>query len=145
MFKKYFIVFCLCFFLISCETLFERIGRSDSSAQTSANNASNQSGTSTASAQPARNDPNRRADPDSANCNIAALDTAARANYLTAIEKDVVLEMNKVRTNPRKYAELYIKPMLKYFNQKRYSVPGQITIVTNEGASAVNICITALN
>ena len=31
----------------------------------------------------------------------ATLDTAANVNYLTRIEKDVILEMNKVRTDPQ--------------------------------------------
>jgi len=87
----------------------------------------------------------RRADPDAANWNIEALDTAANADYLTDIEKDVILEMNKVRADPKKYAELYIRPRLGYFSGKNYSVPGQIRIVTEEGAAAVNDCITALN
>jgi len=82
---------------------------------------------------------------ETADWNIAALDTAANVNYLTRLEKDVILEMNKVRTNPKKYAEMYIKPLLGYFNGNYYSVPGQITIVTEEGASAVNACIAALN
>ena len=86
-----------------------------------------------------------RGDPDAANWNIAVLDTAANADYLTGIEKDVILEMNKVRTDPKKYAELYIQPRLRYFNGRNYSVPGQITLLTQEGAAAVNACITALN
>jgi len=53
--------------------------------------------------------------------------------------------MNKVRTDPKKYAELYLKPRLQYFSGKNYSVPGQIRIVTEEGATAVNVCITALS
>ncbi|MDR0443449.1 MAG: hypothetical protein LBH44_08600 [Treponema sp.] len=85
-----------------------------------------------------------RADSDAKNWDIRSLDTAANADYLSGIEKDVILEMNKVRADPKKYAELYIKPMLQYFNGKNYSVPGQITIVTQEGAAAVNECITAL-
>jgi uncharacterized protein YkwD len=51
---------------------------------------------------------------------------------------------NKVRTDPKKYAELYIQPRLRYYSGKNYSVPGQITILTQEGASAVNSCVTAL-
>ena len=86
-----------------------------------------------------------RDDPDAANWDIETLDTARDADYLSAIEKDVILEMNKVRTNPKKYAELYLQPRLKYYNGKNYSVPGQITIVTQEGIAAVNSCITALN
>jgi uncharacterized protein YkwD len=34
---------------------------------------------------------------------------------------------------------------LRYFNGRNYSEPGRITLVTNEGAAAVNACITALN
>jgi len=86
-----------------------------------------------------------RANPDAENWDIASLDTAADVDYLTGIEKDAILEMNKVRTNPKRYAELYIKPRLSYFKGKNYSVPGQITIVTEEGAAAVNDCIAALN
>ena len=88
---------------------------------------------------------NNRADPDASNWNIAALDTAANANYLTDLEKDIILEMNKARTNPKKYAELYVQPLLKYFSGKNYSVPGRITIVTQEGSAAVNDCIAALS
>ncbi|MCL2243971.1 MAG: CAP domain-containing protein [Treponema sp.] len=86
-----------------------------------------------------------RGDPDAANWDIAVLDTAANVDYLTDIEKDVILEMNKVRTDPKKYVELYIQPRLRYFNGRNYSVPGQITLVTQEGSAAVNACITALN
>ncbi|MCL2176204.1 MAG: CAP domain-containing protein [Treponema sp.] len=120
----------ICLLFISCGTLqgiFNSTGASVS--ETTSNN----------------NSSSRRAAQDTANWNIAALDTAANANYLTGIEKDIILEMNMVRTNPKKYAELYIQPRLRYFKGNNYSVPGQITIITNEGASAVNGCITALN
>jgi len=73
------------------------------------------------------------------------LDTAKDADYLSALEKDIILEMNKVRTNPKKYSDLYIQPRLQYYNGKHYSVPGQITILTQEGAAAVNACISALS
>jgi uncharacterized protein YkwD len=53
--------------------------------------------------------------------------------------------MNKARANPIKYMELYIRPRLKHYNNKNYSVPGQITIITAEGAAAVNDCINALS
>jgi uncharacterized protein YkwD len=86
-----------------------------------------------------------RADPDAANWDITALDTAGSADYLSPVEKDVILEMNKVRTNPNKYMELYIRPRLKYYNGKNYSVPGQVNIITTEGVAAVNDCISALS
>jgi len=43
---------------------------------------------------------------------IKTLDTARKAEYLTDDEKDVILEMNKVRTNPKQYSKLYIEPLL---------------------------------
>ena len=85
-----------------------------------------------------------RADPDAGNWDLEILDTAANEEYLTGLEKDIILEMNKVRTNPKKYAELYIQPRLKYYNGRSYSVPGQITILTQEGVAAVNDCIASL-
>ncbi|MDR0763142.1 MAG: hypothetical protein LBF01_01415, partial [Bacteroidales bacterium] len=64
----------------------------------------------------------RRGDPDTANWNIETLDAAKDVDYLSAIEKDVVLEMNKVRTDPKKYAKLYIRPRLKHYSGKDYYV-----------------------
>ncbi|MDR1986700.1 MAG: CAP domain-containing protein [Treponema sp.] len=75
---------------------------------------------------------------------IALLDTARTAHYLTAIEKDVVLELNKVRSDPRKYAERYIRPRLAYFEGNRYAEPGKTTLLTNEGPGAVQECYDAL-
>jgi uncharacterized protein YkwD len=81
---------------------------------------------------------------------IDALDTARNVTYLTRVEKDVILELNKVRTNPAKYAELYVKPRLAWFDGsgggKGYKGPGQSgTIVTAEGPAAVQECIADLS
>jgi uncharacterized protein YkwD len=51
-----------------------------------------------------------RGNPDAANWNIADLDTARTVDYLSDLEKDIVLEMNMARSDPRKYAEMYINP-----------------------------------
>jgi len=75
---------------------------------------------------------------------IAALDTARDVAYMSTIEKDVILEMNKVRTNPKRYAEMYIESELKYYNNKFYERPGQIRILTSEGKAAVEECIREL-
>jgi uncharacterized protein YkwD len=96
-------------------------------------------------------DPNVRADPDAAHWDIARLDTAANADYLNAVEKDVILEMNKVRTNPKLYADLYVKPVLNYnwggpFGANSYLAPGaSVYTSTQEGKSAVNDCINAMS
>jgi uncharacterized protein YkwD len=137
------IIFFICFLIISCETLGINLDEIFTPSQSISSNNS-KTGTPINSPQQTRNT-NRRADSDTTNWDISVLDTAADVDYLTALEKDVVLEMNKVRSDPKKYAELYIRPMLKYYSGKNYSIPGQITIVTQEGASAVNGCITALN
>jgi len=143
------IIIILCVFYVSCESLFERAGKNRTFEQTYGANvnasSSSQRRSSNSTSQSSNNNTNSRAAQDTANWNIAALDTAANVSYLTNIEKDVILETNMVRTNPRKYAELYLQPRLKYFNGRNYSVPGQITIATKEGASAVSSCITALN
>jgi uncharacterized protein YkwD len=128
--------------IVSCESLQAALDSMGQSVSEAVNNSGAGSGGSVSSA---RFDPAKRGDPDAANWDIAKLDTAKDADYLSGVEKDVVLETNKVRTDPKKYAELYIQPRLKYFSGKNYSVPGQITIVTQEGAAAVNGCIAALN
>lgn len=69
---------------------------------------------------------------------LAKLDTARNVDYLSNIEKDVVLEMNKARTNPALYAELYIEPRTKKFNEKIYN--GRLR--TNEGVAVVNECVS---
>lgn len=123
----------LCSSCASLEGLFDKISNVDSS------------GRGSSSSTPIKADPKRRAAPDSSNWDIEKLDTAKDADYLSGIEKDVVLEMNMVRSDPKKYAALYIQPKLQYFNGNNYSVPGQITLVTQEGKKAVDGCIAALS
>ena len=69
---------------------------------------------------------------------IAKLDTARSLDYLSTVEKDVVLEMNKARSNPSLYAELYIAPRAKKFDGKLYNG----SLLTSEGAAVVNECVS---
>ena len=62
---------------------------------------------------------------DKGKWNISQLNTAADAGYLSAEEKDVVLEINKFRSNPAQYAELDLKPYRQYYNGKNIEIPGQ--------------------
>lgn len=78
------------------------------------------------------------------NSDITALDTTFNAAYLNNLEKAIILEMNKVRTNPPKYAEINIKPMLKRFSGNKYLHLGK-TYATKEGKSAVEECYKVLN
>ncbi len=67
---------------------------------------------------------------------------------LTGLDKfrmEVLNELNFARTQPKKYAETVLQPRLPYFNGNTYSVPGQIPIITHEGAGAVTECINELN
>jgi uncharacterized protein YkwD len=52
---------------------------------------------------------------------IRRLDTARDVDYMSALEKDVVLEMNKARSEPRRYAEEYIRPQLQSYSGDAYS------------------------
>ena len=65
---------------------------------------------------------------------IALLDTARDVDYLSTVEKDVVLEMNKARSNPALYAELYVEPRTKRFDGNLYDN----YVMTNEGVKVVN-------
>ena len=82
--------------------------------------------------------------PDSANWNIKLLDTARDSSYLSEMGKNVILELNMVRTNPAKYADLYLQPMLPKFDDKVFDNDKEIKLMTEEGASAVIECITEL-
>ena len=68
---------------------------------------------------------------------LAVVDSARNVDYMSDIEKDIVLEMNMARTNPKKYAELYIEPRSTKFNGKIYG--GKLKTV--EGVSAVTGCV----
>lgn len=76
--------------------------------------------------------------------NMSELNTAFDADYLNSLEKAIIFEMNKARTNPKEYAELNIKPMLKKFVGKRYFHDNK-TYHTKEGKHAVEECLKYLN
>jgi len=85
------------------------------------------------------------ADRDDENWDIIELDTAREVSYLSNVEKRVIFELNKVRTNPKKYADLYLVPELKYYQGKEYRYPGRTTLITSEGKTAVEDCIKTLS
>jgi uncharacterized protein YkwD len=72
------------------------------------------------------------------------LDTARNASYLTEAEKDVIFEMNKLRSDPARYANEYLVPMRGRFSGLIYSEPGQIDLRTEEGVRALDECIAEL-
>ncbi len=72
------------------------------------------------------------------------LHTAKNETYLSQIEKDVIYELNKVRTDPARYADEYIAPMAAYYEGKLLKRPDEITLVTQEGVSALYETIEVL-
>ena len=48
--------------------------------------------------------------------NLNTVDTARKVDYLSDLEKDVLLEINKARTDPRAYAALYLLQYVKNGN-----------------------------
>jgi uncharacterized protein YkwD len=81
---------------------------------------------------------------DDSSWGVSRLDTARSVAYLTENEKDVILEINKARSNPARYAEQYVKPLLSRFSGNDVDLPGEMTIRTNEGPRAVQECIAAM-
>ena len=79
---------------------------------------------------------------------LAPLDTARNVDYMSDFEKDVILEMNKARADPRQFADLYLVPRLERFDGKLYIEKGTGAgnskgrmILTREGAAVVKECI----
>jgi uncharacterized protein YkwD len=73
-----------------------------------------------------------------------AVDTGASAEYLTETERQVLLEINKVRADPAEYAKRYLAPLRQLYIGKLFRVPGETAISTNEGAAALDECIKEL-
>jgi hypothetical protein len=73
--------------------------------------------------------------------NVRELSTGSDAEYLTELEKDVILHLNMARTNPEKYADDFIRPRLQYFQGVLYREPEMPILITTEGAEALEECI----
>ena len=73
-----------------------------------------------------------------------SLNTANNVNYLNQLEKDVIFELNKARSNPSKYADEVLSPLLDAYQGKTLTFPGQIPIITQEGKKALEECIRIL-
>ncbi len=64
-------------------------------------------------------------------------------DYLSSPEKDLVREINLLRSNPQAYAA-YLEQAKKYYKGKDYKPPGQVALTTVEGVAAVDETISAL-
>jgi uncharacterized protein YkwD len=75
---------------------------------------------------------------------IKKLDTARDITYLSTNEKDIILELNKVRYDPVKYANESIKWMGVFYEGKLLKLPGKEILETSEGKTAFDDCIKYL-
>ncbi len=72
------------------------------------------------------------------------IDTTAGATYLTQEEREVIIEINMMRTDPAMYARTYLVPLREYFDGRLLKYPGDIGMVTNEGIPPLEECIREL-
>ncbi|MBC8005413.1 MAG: CAP domain-containing protein [Verrucomicrobia bacterium] len=72
------------------------------------------------------------------------LNTAIRAGYMSELEQEVIHELNKVRSNPKRYAEQYMEELRSAFKGKLLTFEGQIPIMTQEGIHPLEECIKVL-
>lgn len=72
------------------------------------------------------------------------LNSARKATYLDELEREVIHELNKVRNNPKRYAEEYLEELRALYSGKLLTYPGQATVKTQEGVSPLNECIREL-
>lgn len=74
----------------------------------------------------------------------AELNTAKDAPYLNELEREVIHELNKVRSNPKRYSEEYIEELVTAFKGNLYIYPGQDPLKSKEGIKPLMECIQVL-
>jgi hypothetical protein len=72
------------------------------------------------------------------------LNTAMDADYLDKLEREVIHELNKVRTNPKRFAEEYMEELRAAFDDKTFTYPGRAPVLPIEGIFPLNECIEVL-
>jgi uncharacterized protein YkwD len=69
---------------------------------------------------------------------------SVKADYMTATELEVLMEINLMRSDPAGYARTYLEPFRKYYHGKLLRLPGRNPIATKEGIAALEECILEL-
>jgi len=72
------------------------------------------------------------------------LNTAKNVDYLDELEKQVVYELNKVRTDPKRFAEEYMEELRASFEGRVFTYPGRTPVNSAEGVIPLNECIQIL-
>lgn len=75
---------------------------------------------------------------------MVVTDTTTGADYLSATEKQIIIELNRARTNPPEYAKRYLAPLRAYYHRQLLQFPGEVAILTKEGVSALEECVQAM-
>jgi len=73
-----------------------------------------------------------------------SVNTASGAWYLDKHEQEIIKELNKVRTNPKLYAEEYLEELAAYYDEKTFTYPGRTPVLTVEGRKALYECLEIL-
>lgn len=73
-----------------------------------------------------------------------SINTASGVWYLDKQEQEIIHELNKVRSNPKQFAEEYLEELQAYFDGKVFTYPGRTSIVTKEGIAPLKECIEIL-
>lgn len=75
---------------------------------------------------------------------IDSLDTARGVKFLSENEKDIILEINKIRYNPSQYAQESMLWLEHFYDKKVLNTPGRKQLKTEEGVDAFYDCIKAM-
>lgn len=78
------------------------------------------------------------------NPNDHALNTAANVRYLTPLEKEIIYEINRLRTDPAGYARNYLEPLQGKYKKNLLYYPGDLPLMTREGVAPLQECIREL-
>lgn len=77
-----------------------------------------------------------------------SLNTAKDVPYLSANERALIFEINKARSNPKRYAEEVIAPMKLRFTheeqKKAFAKDDGTWVLTTEGVPAIDECLKIL-
>jgi len=74
----------------------------------------------------------------------AELNTAKDCRFLEPLERQVIEELNKVRSNPKRFAEEYLEELQTAFQGKVFFYPGQEPLKSQEGIAPLIECINEL-
>jgi hypothetical protein len=71
--------------------------------------------------------------------------SARHAFYMSEEERRVLVELNKVRSHPARYAREVIQPLFKSYDGKLLKLPGWRTVLTREGVAPARELFDHLN